>query len=333
MERSDFWREWPRSTRRTPQSPDTPAGELRRAGPPVQPLASESSVNPLAFLLGPIQFELTQRALVEATLVSVACGVLGVLVVQRGLSFISDALSHCVVPGVVAAFLTHANRELGGTISALIAAWAMLLLRRRGALGSDPSIAVVFTTMFAFGLALISATGSYLNDLTEILFGAILATSPGELLASGAVATVVLAGTVALFWPLVLVSFDPVAARAQGLPVDRIELAFYGLLALAVVSGLVAVGSMLVTGLLIVPATTARILARRVATQMVVSGLIGCVASWIGLYTSYYLRIASGGAIVLAAALIFAVALLAAPRQGIVARLLHRPRRTETVTA
>ena len=254
-----------------------------------------------------------------------ACGILGVFVVLRGLSFMSDALSHCVVPGVVVGVLTQASRELWGAVAAVSSAWAMALLMRRRMLTSDAAIAVVFTGTFALGLALISLTRNYLNDLTEILFGAILAVGPNDLLASGGVAAVVLVAVVLLYWPLVLVSFDPVAARSQGLPVDWLDVVFYGLLALALVSGMIAVGTTLVTGLLIVPAATARLLAHRVVTQIVVSALTGCLASWLRLYASYYFGVAAGGAIIIAAALLFAVALLAAPIRRIVG-LIARPR-------
>jgi manganese/iron transport system permease protein len=269
-----------------------------------------ASMTSADFLLGPLAFELTQRALIAASLVSIACGVLGVLVVLRGQSFISDALSHCIVPGVVIATLTKGSHELWGAGAAVLSAWGIAALVRHRVLGSDPAIAVVFTGAFALGLALISATRSYLNDLTEILFGAILAVSPTDILLSGIVAVVVVVVTAVFYWPLVLVSFDPVAAEAQGLPVARIDLGFYAVLALAIVAGLVAVGAMLVTGLMIVPATAARLLARRVATQMVISAIFGCVASWIGLYASYYWPIASGGAIVMATGLLFGLALL-----------------------
>src|SRR5438105_1786641 len=96
----------------------------------------------LEMLMGPLEFELTQRALLGATLVSIACGVLGVLVVLRGQSFISDALSHCVVPGVVVATLTHASQELWGAGAAVLSAWGMAMLVRRRVLASDPAIAV-----------------------------------------------------------------------------------------------------------------------------------------------------------------------------------------------
>jgi manganese/iron transport system permease protein len=250
--------------------------------------------------------------LLAATLVGVACGVLGVLVVLRGLSFVSDALSHCVVPGVVVAVMTHASREIWGAAAAVLSAWAMAFLMQRRILASDAAIAVVFTGTFALGLALISATRNYLGNLTEILFGTILGVTPTDLMISGVVALVVLGAVVLLRWPLVLVSFDPLAARAQGVAVERLELVFFGLLALAIVSGMIAVGTTLVTGLLIIPAATARLVARRVVSQMVVSAITGCLASWLGIYASYYLSLA-GGAIILAAAAMFALTLAAVP--------------------
>jgi ABC-type Mn2+/Zn2+ transport system permease subunit len=271
-------------------------------------------------LSGPLTFELTQRALLGATLVSIACGVLGVLVLLRGQAFIGDALSHCVVPGVVVATMTHASQELWGAGAAILSAWGMATLVRRRVLESDPAIAVVFTGTFALGLAVISSTRSYMADLTDILFGAILAVSATDLALSGVAASVVVVAVVVLYWPLVLTSFDPVAAEGQGLPVGRLDLIFYGLLALAIVAGMIAVGTALVIGLLIVPAATARLFSRRVGVQMALSALVGCLASWIGLYVSYFFPIASGGAIILAAGGIFATALLATGGRGLAAR-------------
>jgi ABC-type Mn2+/Zn2+ transport system permease subunit len=261
-------------------------------------------------LLGPLEFDLTRRALIEITLVGLACGALGVLVVLRGLAFIGDALAHCVVPGVVVGYLTHGSIELWGGLAALIASLGMGWLIRVGRLGGDASIAVVFTAMFALGLTMISATGSYLNDLTEILFGSVLAVGEADLVVGSVAALVVILTVALLFRPLVLASFDPTSARALGLPLDALEALLFGLIALAIVSGLVAVGSLLVTALLIVPASTARLLARRVQAQMATSAALAVLAGWIGLYASYYRSVASGGAIVLASVLLFGLALL-----------------------
>src|SRR5688572_21039425 len=167
----------------------------------------------MEFILAPLEFELTRRALLEVILVGIACGALGVLVVLRGLSFISDALAHCVVPGVVVGHLTRGSLELWGGVAALLAAASIGWLIRRGLAGSDPSIAVVFTGAFALGLAMISATGSYVNSLTEILFGNVLAISETDLSISALAALTILLALMALFRPLVLASFDPATTR------------------------------------------------------------------------------------------------------------------------
>jgi manganese/iron transport system permease protein len=264
----------------------------------------------VGLLSAPLHFELTMRALTEISLVGVACGALSVLVVLRGLSFIGDALGHCVVPGVVVGYLAHSSLELWGFCSAILSAAGMASLRRSARLGGDASIAILFTISFALGLALISSSRSYFTDLTEILFGNILGVKETDLAVGAACALVVLTTLTVLFRPLVLIAFDATSAQALGLPRAQLDLVLYALIALAIVSGAVAAGSLLVSALLIVPGAAARLIARSVRGQMVAAGGIGCVSGWIGLYCSYYWRLASGGAIVLASVGLFGVALV-----------------------
>src|ERR1700730_16884966 len=154
-----------------------------------------------ALVMAPLQFELTRRALLEVTLVGLACGALGVLVVLRGLSFIGDALGHCVVPGVVLAYLLHGPLELWGGAVALLSAWGMALLGRYARSGGDVGIAVVFTTTFAVGLGMISLSGSYLTNLTEILFGNLLGVDLADVVISATCAAVILFLLAVLFRP------------------------------------------------------------------------------------------------------------------------------------
>ena len=228
--------------------------------------------------------------------------------VLRGLSFIGDALGHCVVPGVVVGYLLHSPIGVWGLVAALVSAAAMSVLRRRRELGADAAIAIVFTTSFALGLALISASRSYLTDLTQILFGNVLSVGGEDLAVSAVCALTVIGTLLVLYRPLVLVAFDATSAQAVGLPRGQLDLMLYALIAIAIVSGAVAIGSLLVTALLVVPAAAARILMRSVASQMLTAALIGCLAGWIGMYASYYWRLASGGSVVLAAVALFAVA-------------------------
>lgn len=243
-------------------------------------------------------------------MVSLACGALGVLVVLRGLSFIGDALGHCVVPGVVIGYLLHTPIEVWGLGAALVSAGGIAALNRRARLRPDAAIAIVFTTSFALGLALISASRSYLTDLTQILFGNVLGVDAADLAISTVCALIVIGTLLVLYRPLVLVAFDATSAQAVGLPRAQLDLVLYALIAVAIVSGAVATGSLLVTALLVVPAAAARLLVRSVAGQMLTAAGIGCVSGWVGLYASYYWRIATGGSVVLAAVGMFVLAVM-----------------------
>jgi manganese/iron transport system permease protein len=194
------------------------------------------------------------------------------------------------------------------------------LLGRYARSGGDVGIAVVFTTTFAVGLGLISLSGSYLTDLTEILFGNVLGVDLTDLAISAACAALILVVLTALFRPLVLIAFDPIAAAALGLPVGRLDLLLYALIALAIVSGAMAAGSLLVTALVVVPAATARLVTHSVRSQMLVAAILGCLAGWSGLYASYYWRLASGGAVVLATVILFVVGLCVSWIVGLLAR-------------
>jgi ABC-type Mn2+/Zn2+ transport system permease subunit len=268
------------------------------------------------FLSGPLSFELTRRALLEVTFVGCACGALGVLVMLRGLSFIGDGPSHTVIPGMVIGYLTRTSVELWGGSSALLSAWAMALFIRRGWLRGDASIAVVFTGAFALGLAIISSSGSYTVGLMGLLFGNILAVEPIDLTIGALAAACVIIVLAVLYRPLVLASFDPTITRALGLPIGLLDGMLYALIVLALVAGVTAMGSMLVTALLIVPPAASRLLGRQVWSQMIWSAGFAAVGGWIGVYTSYYTPVATGGAIVLSCVAIFILALLASPKSG-----------------
>jgi ABC-type Mn2+/Zn2+ transport system permease subunit len=270
----------------------------------------------MEWLTAPLQQELVRRALIELALVGVACGVVGVFLVLRGLSFLAEALGHSVLPGVAIGYLTRTSLGAWGLAAALLASWGIGLLARRFRLGGDAGVAIVFTGAFALGLAIISATGSYARDLNAILFGEILAVSETDLWVSVGAALIVLLGIGLFFRPLVLISFDPIGAAALDLPVGRLDLLLFGLIALAATAALSAVGNVLVAALLIVPAATARLVVRRIAGLVALSAAFAVLSGAAGLYLSYYLPIASGSAIVLTAVAFFGLALLASPLAG-----------------
>jgi manganese/iron transport system permease protein len=271
-------------------------------------------------LTEPLGYEFFVRGLVAASIVGLACAIVGSYMVLRGLVFMGDAISHSAFPGVVIAYLFAWPLYLGGAAAAVATALAIGWISRRASLRNDTAIGVLFASMFALGIALFSAIPNYVGDLFAFLFGNVLGISAEDLVGLVVLAGIVLA-VVGVYWKeLLYATFDPLGAAASGLPVNRLEYLFLALIALTIVVSLQAVGIILVVAMLVTPAATAQLWSIRFSRLMAGAVAVGVVSSVVGLYVSYWLDIASGATIVLVQAAFFAVAFVASPRVGIVRR-------------
>ena len=247
-------------------------------------------------------------ALLAAILACGTCGLLGSFLLLRRDSLLGDALSHAVLPGIIAGFALTGARAglpmlLGALAAALLAVVAISLVRRVARLESGAATGAVFTSFFALGLMLMEATGarSVDLDLDCVLFGqlesvvwleaqgfgslldpAALAALPRQLFLLAAVATV-LAGLVALLWrPLHLLCFDPDYAAAIGLPARGLELALNLMVAAAAVAAFEAVGSILVVAMLVCPAAAIRLLTDSYRAQVLGGAALGAALGALG---------------------------------------------------
>lgn len=261
-------------------------------------------------LIDPLRLQLVQRGLIAALIVALVCGVLGAFVVVRGLAFLGDALGHGVFPGVVAAYLLSANLLLGGLIAGLLIAAMIGVTAQHRQVRESTAIGILYTMAFALGALLLSRSRSASRGLSELLIGNILAVRPVDLALTAIVGGVTLLIVALLYKELVLISFDPAVAAAQGRNVALLSAVLYALLALAIVVALQTVGNVMVVALLVVPAATARLLVRSMPRIMALAALIGACCTIIGVYLAYYADIASGGAIVLCACAVFFVTLI-----------------------
>ncbi len=257
-------------------------------------------------LTDPLAYPFMRSALLASLLIANTCAVLGVYVVLRRMAFIGDAIAHTTLPGLVIAYLNRWNILLGGVVAAIITALGIGWLSRRRELREDTAIGIMFTGMFALGVVLMSFARSY-NDFEHMLLGNILGVSTADLVGIAVAAAVVLLTLAALHKELVLTSVDPSHARAIGLSADRLRYVLLVLLALAVVTGIQAVGVILTSALLITPAATAALLTRRLPAMMLASAAIACTSCVLGLYLSFYLDISTGGSIVLVCTAVFTV--------------------------
>ncbi|HWG84004.1 MAG TPA: metal ABC transporter permease [Deinococcales bacterium] len=261
------------------------------------------------FLLEPLAYPFFARAIAAVALVSALCAVVGVFVVLRGLSYISDALAHAVLPGIVGAFLLKVNLLAGALLAAILTALGISFVTNRTKLRQDSAIGIVFVGMFALGIALMSQTRSYARDLTSFLVGNALGVSSSDLLAALLVGLIAALVLTAVHKELLLASFDRVEARVVGLPVAALDLLLLVIISLVVVLAIQLVGTTLVVSLLVTSSASARLLTSRVRAMTAASALIGVVAGITGLYASYYLSLAPGATIVIANTLFFAAAL------------------------
>jgi ABC-type Mn2+/Zn2+ transport system permease subunit len=265
----------------------------------------------VSYLLDPFSYEFMQRALAESVLMGVACGLLGVLIVLRGLTFTGESLSHTLLPGAAIAILVGAAAVTGALVAGAVCAIAIALLIRRPGVGEDVAVSVVFTGAFAIGVILLSTRGSP-RDLDSLLFGSILAVEPRDLWLGLAAAVGVVAVCAVAARGFVLVAFDRSFAAASGARPAMLDLLLLVALAGALAVALRGVGTLLVLALLVAPAAAARLVARRVWTMLWASPLIGTASAVVGLEISFHAGAAAGPAICLTALGAFGLALFGA---------------------
>lgn len=264
----------------------------------------------MEFLVQPLTYAFMQRGMAAAVIVGILCAVMGTYVVLRGMAFLGDALAHAILPGIAVAYLVGGNLLIGALVAAIVVALLIGFFSRQGTIKEDTAIGILFAAALALGVALISSIRTYAVDLSHILFGNVLGVSTADLWVTFGLGLAILVTVFLLYRPFLVVSFDPVLAATLRLPAELLRNVMLILLAVTVVISLQTVGVGLAAAMLVTPAATAYLLARRLAPMMLISAAIGAFSSLVGLYLSYYLNIVSGSAIVLTATAVFLVVFL-----------------------
>jgi manganese transport system permease protein len=286
----------------------------------------------LDLLLEPLQYDFMVRALVTTAIAAVVCALLSCWLVLVGWSLMGDAVSHAVLPGVVIAYVLGAPFALGALVFGFLAVALIGAIRGTSRVKEDAAIGIVFTTLFALGLVLISVTPSQ-TDLNHIIFGNILGVSDADLVQIAVLATIAFVILVLKRRDLTLYAFDPMHAHAIGLSPRFLGALLLGLLALTAVVALQVVGVILVVAMLIIPGATAYLLTDRFGRMLVIAPVLSVVCSVVGIYLSYWLDAASGGLVVVVQGVAFALVYLFAPRHGLLGKQLTARRRTAPARA
>ena len=277
-------------------------------------------------LLRPFGYSFFTQGLIAAVLVGALCGLIGVYVVLRRMSYIGHGLSHAIFGGAVVSYVVGANFYLGAGLWGFLSALLINATARRRGLGADAAIGIITTASFAVGVALISRVRRFQRNIDAALFGNILGVTPEDLLVIGGVT--LLAGVVIffLYHHLLFTTFDPEVARVYGVPTEWIDTVFALILAATLIASLQVMGVTLIAASLVIPPAVARLLTDSFHRLVLISVVTGAGCGVAGMLASFYLEIASGASIVLAGALVFVIALAATSLRG------HLPARTAART-
>lgn len=248
-----------------------------------------------------------QRALLAGILVGTMASLLGVLVILRRSAFFGDAIAHASMAGVAVGILSGSAPLLGATAVGVGIAMSLHVVERRTPLALDTVLGFVLPFFLALGVLLMSLRPGYQPELFNFLFGSILTVSRDTLLVVGLIAALVLAAWWRFRSQLLFAAFDEEAAQLAGIRVGWVLTGYHVLLALVIIASMRTVGVILANALLIIPAATARMLARSLTQMFFLAPLLGIVSVIGGMTLSYTLDLPAGPAIVVLSGSIFLV--------------------------
>lgn len=259
----------------------------------------------------PFQYEFFIRGIVAATVVGALCGLVGVYIVLRKMSYIGHGLSHAIFGGAVVSYVMSFNFYIGAGIWGFISALLInATTRQRRFIAADAAIGIITTASFALGVALISRYRTFTRSFDAALFGNILGVTENDLYAIVGVTVLTFIAILMLYRRLMFTTFDPEVAPFFGVNTAYIDSFFSLILAGAIVVSLQVLGATLIAASLVIPPITARLMTDNFNRMAVLSVIIGAACGFVGIYVSYFVDIASGASIVLTAAVAFMLAML-----------------------
>ncbi|MGJ8597181.1 metal ABC transporter permease [Sulfitobacter sp.] len=267
-------------------------------------------------LLQPFQFAFMQNAFIMVLMIAVPTSLLSCYLVLKGWSLMGDAISHAVLPGVVAAYVLGIPLIIGAFCAGMFCALATGFLSENSRVKQDTVMGIVFSGMFGFGIVMYTKISTDMH-LDHILFGNMLGVGSADLWTAGLISLFVAIVILAKQRDLMLHAFDPVQAQAVGLQVGWLHYGLLALISLTIVATLSAVGIILSIGLLIAPGAIAFLLTQQFSKMLPIAVGVTMISGVLGVYASFYLDSAPAPTIILILTAVFIVAFI---RSGIVTR-------------
>jgi zinc transport system permease protein len=261
-------------------------------------------------MLDALQLEFMRNALMAGLLTSVACGIIGTLVVVNRIVFISGGVAHAAYGGVGIAFFFGFPPLLGAAGFSLFISAIMALVTLHNKQRADTIIGVLWAVGMALGIILIDLTSGYNVDLMSYLFGSILAVPRSDLWLMLAVDIIVITAVILYYNDFLAMSFDEEFAEAMGVPVKGLYFALLAMMAISVVLIIRVVGLILVIALLTIPPYIAEQYSDSLKRMMLYSVILSFIFTFIGLWLSYSFNLTSGATIIMVAAAFFFISLV-----------------------
>jgi manganese/iron transport system permease protein/iron/zinc/copper transport system permease protein len=269
------------------------------------------------WLLEPLHYQFVRNALVVCVVAGALCGLLGVYVTLRGMSYIGHGLSHAIFGGAAVCAALGLNFFVGAGVWGLASGVAIGRISRKRAIGADAAIGVVATAGFALGIALLGLYTRVRQSIEATLFGSVLGVSVQDMIVIVAVTAATALVVVACYRPLLFTTFDAEVAEATGVRVGLIDALLMLLLCGAILTSMRVLGVTLISAALVIPPVTARLLTSSFGRMLGLSAALGAAGGGVGMYLSYHLDVSSGATIVLVDFAAFALVYAAtAPRRS-----------------
>ena len=279
--------------------------------------------------------------ILTGALVGITCGITGCFLILRRMAMLADAISHTVLLGIVGAYLVSSSMEglymfVGALVVGLLTALFVQLLHSSG-VQSDAAIGVVFTSLFALGVILLSLYAGRIHlDVDHALMGEIafvpwdtwalvgINLGPKAVWMLGIVLIINLIVIGLFYKELKICSFDPEMALALGIPVLFIHYLLMGMLSITTVAAFDSVGAILVVAMLIAPGASAYLLTDRLLTMLFLSAGLGVLAAVSGYYVAVWWNVSISGSMAMMAGVLFVLAFFFSPKHGTVTKWLFR---------
>ncbi|WP_319423299.1 metal ABC transporter permease [Pleurocapsa sp. FMAR1] len=271
----------------------------------------------LTWLVEPLEFEFMRQAIAIGISLGILGAVVGSYLILQQMGMMSGVISHAVLPGISIAFFLEINLAIGAFVAGILSALVVMGIQKRSRIKVDAAMALTLTSFLALGVILITSLKTNQVNLDEILFGDILGVTSSDVWRTVIITAIILLLTRLFYKELEFYTFDPLGAKASGLPVNLLYFGLICAITLTIVASMQTVGVLLVMSLLVGPAITSYLIVKELSQMMFLGALIGVASSITGMYCSYYFDLPSGAAIVMVIFAFFLLAFTFSPSQGI----------------